>query len=153
MNQLPKIQAIEFFFVDVLETKDVHPYFNVSSVPTLVELKSANAGRQLKGCHDKKILESFINHSMYNAKSTDAPKPVKKVTVYSTPTCPHCTTLKNYLKDHKINFTDIDLSKNSKAAEDLVRRSGQQGVPQTDINGKIIVGFDKKKIDEMLEIK
>jgi glutaredoxin-like YruB-family protein len=81
----------------------------------------------------------------------EAPK--KRVTVYSTPSCPWCTTLKNYLKEKNIAFRDVDVSRDMKAAEDLVKRSGQRGVPQTDINGQIIVGFDKPRLNQMLDIK
>ncbi|MEZ4999996.1 MAG: glutaredoxin domain-containing protein [Bacteroidales bacterium] len=78
--------------------------------------------------------------------------PQKRVTVYSTPTCSWCNTLKTYLKDNHIIFRDIDVSTDQKAAAEMVRRSGQQGVPQTDINGTMIVGFDRARIDRMLEI-
>jgi glutaredoxin len=49
-----------------------------------------------------------------------------------------------------VRYSDIDVSRDQKIAEDLVKRSGQQGVPQTDINGQIIVGFDQKRIDTLL---
>ena len=74
-----------------------------------------------------------------------------KVKVYSTPFCPWCHRLKDYLKSKKIAFEDIDVSKDQKAAEHMVEMSGEMGVPQTEINGKIIVGFDKAAIDAELE--
>jgi glutaredoxin len=61
--------------------------------------------------------------------------------------------LKTYLRKHRIRFTDIDVSADPQAAEDLVRRTGQQGVPQTDIDGEIIVGFDKARINTLLGIQ
>ncbi len=73
--------------------------------------------------------------------------------VYTTPTCPHCNTLKNYLKERKVQFRDIDVPRDQQIAQDMVKRSGQQGVPQIDINGRLIVGFNKPKIDELLEKK
>jgi glutaredoxin-like YruB-family protein len=75
------------------------------------------------------------------------------VTVYSTPSCSWCTTLKSYFKQNNIRFKDIDVSKDTRAAEEMVRKSGQQGVPQTDINGTMIVGFDKNRINQLLDIK
>jgi len=75
------------------------------------------------------------------------------VVVYTTPTCPHCNTLKNYLKERKVQFRDIDVPRDQQIAQDMVKRSGQQGVPQIDINGRLIVGFNKPKIDELLEKK
>jgi len=74
----------------------------------------------------------------------------KKVTVYSTPTCPYCVRVKQYLKDNNIGFEDIDVSTNSAKAEEMVNKSGQMGVPVLDIEGKIIVGFDKEAIEKTL---
>jgi len=73
--------------------------------------------------------------------------------VYSTPSCSWCNTLKAYLKQNNIAFIEIDVSRDQKAADELVKRSGQMGVPQTDINGEIIVGFDKPRISRLLGLK
>lgn len=75
------------------------------------------------------------------------------VKVYSTPTCVYCKTLKEYLKNHDINFEDIDISKDGKQLEIMIKDSGQMGVPVVDIDGEIIIGFDKAKIDKILKIK
>jgi len=72
------------------------------------------------------------------------------VKVYSTPTCPWCTMAKNYLASKNIAFEDIDVSRNPQKAIEMIEKSGQRGVPVIDINGQIIVGFDQKKIDEMI---
>jgi len=76
---------------------------------------------------------------------------MSKIKVYSTPTCPWCYTLKDFLKEKNIKFEDIDVSKNQKKLEEMIRKSGQMGVPQIEINGKIIVGFDKAAIEKELE--
>ena len=73
------------------------------------------------------------------------------VKVYSTPTCPWCIRVKEYLKEQKIEFEDIDVSKNHEAAQEMIKKSGQSGVPVIDINGKIIVGFDKEAIEQALK--
>lgn len=73
-----------------------------------------------------------------------------KVTVYSTPTCPWCHKVKDYLKEKKIEFEDIDVSTNHEAAHEMVDKSGQMGVPVIDIDGTIIVGFDQAAIDKAL---
>lgn len=75
------------------------------------------------------------------------------VKVYSTPTCPYCVTLKEFLKENSIEFEDIDVSQNEDALNEMVKKSGQMGVPVIDINGKVVVGFDREKISELLEIK
>ena len=76
-----------------------------------------------------------------------------KVKVYSTQNCPYCHMLKDFLKDKKIDFEDIDVSKDQEAAQEMINKSGQMGVPVTDIDGEIIVGFDKEKIEGALKGK
>jgi len=72
------------------------------------------------------------------------------VKVYSTSTCPYCTMAKNYLREKAISFTDIDVSNDREKAKEMFRKSGQMGVPVIDIDGKIVVGFDKKRIDSLI---
>ena len=74
-----------------------------------------------------------------------------KVTVYSTPTCPHCHHAKEYLKEKKIEFEDVDVSADREKAMEMVKKSGQMGVPVVEIDGKIVVGFDQSKIEELLK--
>ncbi len=72
------------------------------------------------------------------------------VKVYSTPTCPWCTIAKQYLDSKNISFEDLDVSKDRNAASEMVSKSGQRGVPVLDIDGNIIIGFDKDKIDSLI---
>jgi glutaredoxin 3 len=72
------------------------------------------------------------------------------VTVYSTTTCPYCVRAKQFLKDNNVSFTDIDVARDHAKAEEMVQKSGQMGVPVLDIDGKIIVGFDKEGIKKAL---
>ena len=74
------------------------------------------------------------------------------VIVYSTPTCPFCHKAKDFLTENKIEFTDIDVSTDQEKAKEMVEKSGQMGVPVIDIDGTIIVGFDKDKISSSLGI-
>jgi glutaredoxin 3 len=74
----------------------------------------------------------------------------KTVKVYSTPTCPYCIRAKQFLKDNNIEFKDVDVSADEAEAEEMVGKSGQMGVPVLDIDGEIIVGFDKEKIKQTL---
>jgi glutaredoxin-like YruB-family protein len=73
-----------------------------------------------------------------------------RVIIFTTPTCSYCNLAKQYFRRHKIRFRDVDISKDAAAARDAVRRSGQMGVPVIDIGGKVIVGFDKPKINQLL---
>jgi len=79
-------------------------------------------------------------------------KPQPRVIVFSTPTCSFCNMAKKYFREKGIKFKDVDVSRDPIAARDMVRRSGQQGVPVIDIGGKIVVGFDRPKIDRYLGI-
>ena len=74
------------------------------------------------------------------------------VKVYSTPTCPYCVTLKEFLKKHNIQFEDIDIAQNEKARDEMIKNSNQMGVPVVDIDGQIVIGFDKEKITQLLGI-
>jgi glutaredoxin-like YruB-family protein len=73
------------------------------------------------------------------------------IKVYSTPTCPWCLRLKQFLKDKKVEYSDLDVSKDINARNEMIQKSGQLGVPQIDINGKWIIGFDKPAIEEALK--
>jgi len=76
----------------------------------------------------------------------------KSVKIYSTPTCPYCIRAKQFLKENNVNYTDIDVSGNQDAAQEMIKLTGQMGVPVIDIDGEFIVGFDKEKIKKALNI-
>ena len=73
------------------------------------------------------------------------------VKIYTTPTCIYCKTAKEFMKENKINFKEIDVSKNQKAAREMIEKSGQMGVPVLDIDGKIILGFDQEAIEQAVK--
>jgi len=73
-----------------------------------------------------------------------------RVIVFSTPTCKFCNAAKRYFREKGVRFRDVDVSRDPIAARDMQRRSGQMGVPVIDIGGRIIVGFDRPKIDQLL---
>jgi glutaredoxin 3 len=76
----------------------------------------------------------------------------KKVKVYSTSTCPYCSMAKSFLKDNDIPFEDVDVSQDTAAAQEMVQKSGQMSVPVIDVDGQIIIGFDKKALSKELEV-
>jgi len=145
------IEDVSILGADVSTVRDIHPEYGIKSAPSLLEFKGDELINTYKGCHEKEFFNNIILGSVYTGSSSDN-KPQKRVTVYSTPSCSWCTRLKTYLDSKGVKYRDIDISKDQKIADDLVKRSGQQGVPQTEINGKIIVGFDQAKIDSMLGI-
>lgn len=72
------------------------------------------------------------------------------VKIYSTPSCVYCRLAKNYFQQQRIAYSEVDVAANPKAAEEMIEKSGQLGVPVIDIGGKIIVGFDQPAIREAL---
>jgi len=72
------------------------------------------------------------------------------IKVYSTPACPWCTVAKKYLTSKNVPFEEVDVSRNREAATEMVKKSGQRGVPVIEINGSIIVGFNQATIDKLL---
>jgi glutaredoxin 3 len=83
------------------------------------------------------------------AKSPVAPR-VHRVLVFTTPSCPWCRRAKAYLRERRVPFREVDVSQDAAAARDLVRRTGQMGVPVIQIDGRPIVGFDRPQIDRTL---
>lgn len=77
----------------------------------------------------------------------DTTKSDKKVIVYTTPTCVFCKHVKAYLDEKGIKFEEVDVLADPAKAQEMIDKSQQMGVPVTDIGGKIIVGFDKPKLD------
>jgi glutaredoxin 3 len=73
------------------------------------------------------------------------------ITVYSTPSCGYCNKAKAYFRGLKIPFTEYDVSRDPRKAEEMTRKSGQMGVPVLDIHGKIIVGFNVSEIERALK--
>lgn len=72
------------------------------------------------------------------------------VSIYTTPTCGYCSLAKDYLRKRNIKFNEYNVAQDSLKAEEMVRKSGQMGVPVLDINGKIIVGFNQSEIERAL---
>ncbi len=75
------------------------------------------------------------------------------IKIYTTPTCPWCKKTKEFLKQNKIKYQEVDVSSNQKAAQEMIKKSGQTGVPVLDIGGKIIVGYDPDGILHALKKK
>ncbi len=151
-NVLENHSDIDVMTANVNEVRDIHAKYGISSVPTLMIFKGDKFIKAEKGCNDESFYKSLFESSLYTSTSSHKEKPQKRVKVYSTPSCSWCTTLKKHLDLNGIKYTDIDVSKNHIAAEEMVKKSGQQGVPQTDIGGQIIVGFDKNRINSLLGI-
>jgi glutaredoxin-like YruB-family protein len=75
---------------------------------------------------------------------------MKKVKIYTAPGCPFCVLAKEYLKEKGVEFEEIDVSKDEKGIQEVIEKTGQMGVPVLEINGEIVIGFDKERIDQLL---
>ncbi len=73
------------------------------------------------------------------------------ITVYSTTFCPYCKMAKEYLTQKGVEFKDVNVQEDDEAAAEMIRKSGQMGVPVLDMNGTIIIGFDRPAIDRALQ--
>ncbi len=76
-----------------------------------------------------------------------------RITVYTTPSCPYCAKAKNYFRQLGLKYTEVDVSRDLRKAEELVRKTGQTGVPVIEIGNQIVIGFDKEKIDRLLGVR
>ena len=85
-------------------------------------------------------------------KSKNKPKKSLSVKVYTTITCPWCVKTKEFLKENNIKYTDVNVGLDEKARNDMFEKSGQFGVPVTDVNGTIIVGYDKEALKKALQL-
>ena len=146
-------EDIHVYSADVSEVRDIHGNYGIKSVPTLLEFEGKRFKNVLKGCHDAGFYKSYFENIIYELKADAEDKPRKSVTVYTTPTCPWCTTVKNFLKKNGVRFTEVDVASDQSAAQAMVSKSGQQGVPQTEINGEMVIGFDQTKLNRLLELK
>ena len=146
-----KNTGARMYRVNVAEVRDIHGNYNISTVPTLLEFEGGKFRNAFKGCHKEDFYQTLLDHIIFEARAAERPQ--KSVTVYTTPTCPWCTTVKNYLRKNGVRYTEVNVASDQSAAQSMVSKSGQQGVPQTEINGQMVIGFDQKKLNELLEIK
>jgi len=146
-------EDIKVFAADVAEVRDIHGNYGVKSVPSLLQFEEGHFKNILKGCHDADYYRSYFENIIYELKLAKDEKPQKSVTVYTTPTCPWCTTVKNFLRKHGVRYSEVDVASDQNAAQAMVSKSGQQGVPQTEINGEMVIGFDQTKLNRLLELK
>lgn len=148
-----QLKDIQVMAADVNKVRDIHTEYQIDSAPSLLVFNEGEFEKFIKGCNDNNYYKSLFENALFTAKIKAEGNKQKRVTVYTTPTCSWCTTIKTHLKNNGIHYSEIDVSRDQKAAEAMVRKSGQQGVPQTDINGTMIIGFDKVKINKLLGIQ
>lgn len=155
LTGVEKIENDEFrvMYADVNTVRDIHGHYGITSVPALLLFENGEFVNVIKGCQGEDYYRAIAENAVYSAQTNADDKPSKSVRVYTTPTCSWCNTLKAFLRKNGVNYTEIDVSRDESAAKEMVKMSGQQGVPQTEINGQIIVGFNQARLKELLEIQ
>ena len=73
------------------------------------------------------------------------------VTIYTTPSCGYCKVAKEFFRTRRVSYTEHNVASDKRKAEEMVRKSGQTAVPVIDVNGKIIIGFNKPEIEKALK--
>lgn len=144
-------EDLGLFKLNAAEVKDVHPRYNISTVPTLVTFRHGRPaeyvyGSQTEGYYNR-LLQKFQVSG--NGDGTGA---AHRVTVYTTPTCPYCDMVKRYLSSLDVPYSEVDVASDQAAAQELVARTGQQGVPQTEIDGRYVIGYNTAEIDRLLNV-
>ena len=75
-----------------------------------------------------------------------------KVKIYTTPTCQFCKVAKAFFKENDVEFEEVDVAADQAAAEAMVKKTGQMSVPQIEIGDEVVIGFDEKKLRELLSL-
>jgi len=142
---------VGLFRVNASKVKDIHPIYGINSVPTLLTLRKGQPAEYILGIQSEDDYSRLLSGTKHVSKKEGKEQRLK-VVVYSSDGCPWCGRAKSYLRKNGVPFNEINVSRNSSAAQDIFRRSGQMGTPQIDINGHIVVGFDQPKINRFLGI-
>lgn len=77
---------------------------------------------------------------------------MKKVTIYSTPTCHYCNMAKDYFNDNQVKYEAFDVASDLEKRKEMMEKSGQLGVPVITIGDEVVVGFDRSRLAKLLEI-
>jgi|SRR5579859_4394101 len=145
---------VTFGKLNVDEQPETAERFHITSIPTIGIFQHGKLVNTLIGVRPEQGYVSALDALLAPATSKSAGEQASgrkhSVVVFSTPTCPWCARLKAYLKQNKVVFRDVDVSRDATAARDMVSRSGQMGVPQAWIDGQVVVGFDRARVDALL---
>jgi len=154
LSELEKFSAdnekTEVCVVDVARVKGLHKKFGVDKVPTVLILQQGKITHRIGGVQSARFYERIASGAQPARRKKDGAVTPRRVVVYSGPGCPACAGVKSYLRRRGVPFREIDIGKDRRAAEKLMKRSGQMAVPQVDINGRLVVGFDRSKLDRLL---
>jgi len=143
---------VPVYMVDVEKLRGLHKEFDVKRVPTVLAVEKGKVTKFIEGVQSARFYAVHLSGAAASRASATGQATVRRVTVYSGPGCPACGQLKTYLRRHGVAFREVDISRDPRAADTIARRSGMMAVPQTDINGRLVVGFDRARLDSLLGI-
>ena len=143
-------KEVPVYIIDVEKVKGIHKQFGVTNVPTVLVLEKEKVVRKIEGVESAQFYARILAGAAPSWHKGGEKTISHRVVVYSGLGCPACGTAKAYLRRRGVSFREIDISRDQHVAERLVRRSGQMAVPQIDIDGHLVVGFDQAKIDRFL---
>lgn len=152
MSKENKDTNVKFIKINVDQEQELAGHYGVMSIPTVIFFKDGKKVSQRVGVSQKSEYEDSIKKALLHNPGSPSVKGKSTVKVFSTPTCPYCHMAKAYLKDNKIEFEDIDVSRDQNQARAMVEKSGEMGVPQLWINDEVVIGFNKPVIDQLLGI-
>jgi glutaredoxin-like YruB-family protein len=145
---------VSLYSINASQIRDIHPDYGITSVPVVLVFKNGEKINLIYGFQNVGYYEDLlVDPEPSSVHPGDSEKKVKRIVVYTSDSCPWCNKAKDYLKGLKMPFKEVNVSRNPAEADKLVKRTGQTGTPQLDINGKYVVGFDKPKIDALLGIR
>jgi len=144
---------VPVYMVDVEQVRGLHKEFGVKKVPTVLLLEKGKVTRFIEGVHSARFYAVHLSGAAASRGAGAGQATARRVIVYSGPGCPACGQLKAYLRRHGVGFREVDISRDPRAAAKIARRSGMMAVPQTDVNGRLVVGFDRAKLDRLLGIQ
>ncbi len=141
------------FYVDVAAVPDLHAKLDVQSVPTVLLVRDHRVLQKVVGARTQAAYALALGQAPSRPAATrdaQAPRRGRNVLVYTTDVCPWCTRVKSYLRQRGVAFRERNVQRDESAARELAARSSNKGVPQLDIDGQLVVGFDKPRIDSLL---
>ncbi len=143
-------KKVKFAKLNVDQNQQLASIFGIMGIPTVIFFKDGKIVNQRVGAMSKEAYKTAIDQALNEKPSSSKSKGETEVVVFSTPTCPWCKKTKEYLKSRGIKFKDVNVASDQAMAQKMVQRSGEMGVPQLWINGQVVVGFNKPRIDTLL---
>ncbi|HNQ31605.1 MAG TPA: thioredoxin family protein [Candidatus Woesebacteria bacterium] len=145
-----KREPVQFLKLDLDKNRSFTAYYQMKGLPTVIIFQKGVAVETLMGIKTVQEYQNIIKSVLSPAQSVDQKK--HNVTVFSTPTCPYCHMVKDYLRQKNVAFKDVDVAQDQSQAMKMVEKSGQMGVPQLWIDDEVVVGFNRPEINRLLSL-